>query len=83
MEKLTLEGEIKGVKTTTFVVEYKHPNMQMHARQVSGKRLSADTYDLLDEMIYVFRTGALGMHNSDVADQKGIQKVLKRSSDKK
>ncbi len=51
-EKLSLEKPIKGVSVETFVKEYKGQS-QMHARKITGKRLSADTYDLLDEMFSV------------------------------
>lgn len=51
-ERLSLEGSIKGVSVETFVKEYKGQS-QMHARRITGKRLSADTYDLLDAMFEV------------------------------
>ena len=54
-ERLSLEGPIKGVSVETFVKEYKGQS-QMHARKITGKRLSADTYDLLDEMFNVAKT---------------------------
>lgn len=51
-EKIVLDKHIKGVSVETFVKEYKGQS-QMHARKITGKRLYADTYDLLDEMFNV------------------------------